>query len=117
MNSCCFLCIDSNDHTLASGTLTFDNVTLQCFTFDISNDTIIEGDEFFTVEITDLGGATAGNPTTAIVTIQDNDGGFIHHKAFHILNVYCVFLQRESSILMVLLLLLERELQRWCVCH
>ena len=72
----CFFPVGSSDHTLVSGTLIFDNIILQCFTFDISDDDIIEGDEFFTVEITDFGGASEGNPTSAIVTIQDNDGDY-----------------------------------------
>lgn len=46
----------------------------KCFDFDLIQDLILEGDEAFTVAITDFRGAGQGATTSATVTINDNDG-------------------------------------------
>ena len=65
----------SADYTPASGTLNFaDGVTTQTFSVDILDDTSYEGDEDFTVTLSGAtGGATLGSPSTATVTITEND--------------------------------------------
>lgn len=62
------------DYTTVTGTLTFaDGVTSQTITVPITNDSIDESDEDFTVTLSNVGGgATLGN-TVATVTIVDND--------------------------------------------
>lgn len=62
------------DYTAINGTLTFaDGVTSQTITVPITDDTIDESDEDFTVSLSNVGGgATLGN-TVATVTIVDND--------------------------------------------
>ena len=45
-----------------------------CFMFNLMEDQILEGDETFTVSISDFGGAGQGAITSATVTINDNDG-------------------------------------------
>jgi len=65
----------SNDYAPVSGTLTFlDGVTSQTFSVPILEDTLYEGDETFTAQLTGVtGGATLGANVNALVTITDND--------------------------------------------
>jgi ribosomal protein L35AE/L33A len=67
--------IAGNDYTAASGTLNFaDGQTSQTFTVNITNDALVEGNETFTVSLSNpTGGAMLGNPVTATVTIIDDD--------------------------------------------
>ena len=67
------------DYGSTSGTLTFaTNETLKTFTIPISQDSLVEGDETFTVTISNLQppGAAQFVTSTATVTILDDDVGF-----------------------------------------
>ena len=46
----------------------------KCFELNLIQDQVIEGDEAFTVTITDFGGANEGAITEATVTISNDDG-------------------------------------------
>ena len=65
----------NEDYVPATGTLTFaDGVTSQTITVEIINDTAIEGDESFTVLLSNAqGGAAVVGTNPATVTITDND--------------------------------------------
>jgi uncharacterized repeat protein (TIGR01451 family) len=65
------------DYTSASGLLTFTNgEAVKTITVPIINDTLVEGDEtFFVTLLNPSGGAQLLSPSTAVVTIQDNDAG------------------------------------------
>ena len=64
-----------SDYTAASGTLVFDNgVTSQTFTIDILDDTEYEGDETVNLSLSNpLGGAGLEAPSTAVLTIAEDD--------------------------------------------
>jgi glucose/arabinose dehydrogenase len=63
-----------NDYTAQSGTLTFANgVTSQVISIPILDDTLVEGDEVFSIAVDRPTGATLRAPRTAQVTIVDND--------------------------------------------
>lgn len=61
------------DYTAVSGTLTFaGGQTTQTFIIPIANDGVLEGDETVNIILSDAsGGATVGNPNTAVLTITD----------------------------------------------
>jgi hypothetical protein len=63
------------DYTATSGTLTFGpSVTSQSFTVPVTNDTVDENDETVNVTLSSPGGgATLGSPSSAVLTIVDND--------------------------------------------
>ncbi|MGA7615928.1 MAG: Calx-beta domain-containing protein, partial [Thermoanaerobaculia bacterium] len=63
------------DYTATSGTLTFNaGVTSQTFAVPVTSDAVYEGDETFTVTLTNPGGgATLGGTASATVTIVDDD--------------------------------------------
>ncbi|HEV7765412.1 MAG TPA: Calx-beta domain-containing protein [Thermoanaerobaculia bacterium] len=62
------------DYTATSGVLTFGaGVTSQSFTIPISDDSLYELSETFTVSLTSIAGAVLVAPTNATVTIGDND--------------------------------------------
>jgi len=65
----------ASDYTAKSGTLSFGvGVTSLTFTVPITGDTLDEADEDFTVSISNpTGGAVLGSPTTATVTVTDDD--------------------------------------------
>jgi ribosomal protein L35AE/L33A len=68
--------LGGSDYTAVSGTLSWaDGVTgTKTFSIPITDDTAYEGNETFNVTInTPGGGATLGSPTSATVTIVDND--------------------------------------------
>ena len=48
--------------------------TPMCIDINLVQDQILEGDETFTVSITNFGGAGQGAITSATVTINDDDG-------------------------------------------
>ena len=53
------------------------NSDTACVEFTVLDDTIaLEGDETFTVTFTTPPGTIPGSPSTATVTIKDDDGGF-----------------------------------------
>jgi len=63
----------ASDYTSTSGTLTFAaGQTQQNITVPVTNDSIAESDEIFTVVASDINGASAGQ-TTSTITIKDND--------------------------------------------
>ncbi|HEV8327843.1 MAG TPA: Calx-beta domain-containing protein, partial [Nitrospiraceae bacterium] len=64
-----------SDYTAASGTLTFENgVTSQTFTVSITNDSVHESNETINLTLSSAGsGGNLGTPTTAVLTINDND--------------------------------------------
>lgn len=66
-----------SDYTAASGTLSWSalNIADQTFTIPIIDDTDYESDETVNLALTTpTGGATLGTPSTAVLTITDNDG-------------------------------------------
>jgi glucose/arabinose dehydrogenase len=63
-----------SDYSARSGTLTFaDGVTSQVISIPILEDTLVEGNELFSVAVDRPTGATLRAPRTAQVTIIDND--------------------------------------------
>ena len=72
------------DYTATSGTLSFGaGVSSLTFSVPIASDTVIEGGESVLLELSSPGGgATLGLPSTALLTITDNDlGGAIRFSA------------------------------------
>ena len=65
----------SSDYTARSGTLNFaDGVMSQSFSISILDDTDYEGDEAFSLNLSNAqGGAAVGAPASATVTITEND--------------------------------------------
>jgi serine protease AprX len=63
------------DYQAVSGTLIFeDGVVSQIFSVDVIDDTLFEGEEAFNLELSNsTGGASLGTPTTAVVTIIEDD--------------------------------------------
>jgi glucose/arabinose dehydrogenase len=63
-----------SDYTARSGTLTFaDGVTSQVISIPILEDTLVEGNEVFSVAVDRPTGATLRAPRTGQITIVDND--------------------------------------------
>jgi hypothetical protein len=64
-----------SDYTAASGTVSFGDgdTTPKFFTIDITNDSTYEGNETFTAALSGATGATLGTPSSATVTITEND--------------------------------------------
>jgi hypothetical protein len=64
-----------NDYAATTGTLSFaDGETSQSFSVAILDDTLFEGDESFSVGLSNVtGGASLGTPATANVTIMEDD--------------------------------------------
>jgi len=63
------------DYTTASGTLNWSDGDAQDKVIEISitNDSVYEGDEGFSVELSNVSGASLGSPATAQVTIVDDE--------------------------------------------
>ncbi len=71
--------LDGSDYTSTNATLTFDpGVITKTITVPLSNDSLVEGDEAFSLSITNISGTAAvlGAYTNATVTIRDNDSVF-----------------------------------------
>lgn len=63
-----------NDYAPSAGTLTFAaGQTSKTFSVQTHQDTEIEGDETLDVKLSNPGNAVVGAPSTAVVTIQDDD--------------------------------------------
>ncbi|MEN8219751.1 MAG: Calx-beta domain-containing protein, partial [Pseudomonadota bacterium] len=65
-----------NDYTPTAGTLNWNNgdTSDKTFTVSITDDAIFEGDETFNLTLSNAtGGATIGEPSTAVVTIIDDE--------------------------------------------
>jgi hypothetical protein len=62
------------DYGTSVGTVQFGiGQTTRTFTIPIVDDALVEGDETFTVNLNGPGGAALGTPSTAVITIVDND--------------------------------------------
>ena len=67
----------SNDYTAVTAQLVFQStVTLQCRSIPITDDTILENDEVFSVQLSTLDQDVILTFSTATVTIEDNDGEY-----------------------------------------
>ena len=68
--------LDVGDYNPMTSFVMFSSVTgtMLCEAFILIEDTILEDTETFTVAITDSGGEVLGSPSSATVTIDDNDG-------------------------------------------
>ena len=65
---------DLSDFTRVTAQLTFQaTVTLQCSSISIMDDTILENDEVFSVQLSTLDPDVNLTPSTATVTIENND--------------------------------------------
>ena len=63
-----------SDYTSTSGTRRFRRAGSWIFTIPITNDSIVEGNEIFNVTLSNpTNGTTLGTPSTAVVTIIDDD--------------------------------------------
>jgi hypothetical protein len=64
-----------SDYTAASSTVSFGDgdITPKSFTIDITNDSTYEGNETFTAVLSGATGATLGTPSSATVTITEDD--------------------------------------------
>src|SRR5437867_5584896 len=71
------------DYQPASGTLTFTNgQTVASFSVPLLNDSLLETNETVNLALTNpTGGATLGSPSTAVLTIVDNDTPMIQFSA------------------------------------
>ena len=73
------LCLlDVSDYSPMTSSVNFTSLSgnMLCASFSLSDDTILEDVETFTVAIIDPGGAVLGSPSSATVTIHDNDGWY-----------------------------------------
>lgn len=63
------------DYTAASGTLNWadGDAGTKTISVPIIDDALVEGDESFTLNLSNVGGTTLGAPATTTVTIHDND--------------------------------------------
>lgn len=77
-----------SDYLATSGTLIFsDGETLKTFTIVIQEDTSVEGDETLLLTLSNpTGGAQLGTPSSATVTIVDNDAGIFFSSAAYSVN-------------------------------
>ena len=90
------------DYTNTGGTLTFvPGVTSQSFSVAIIDDGYAEGNETFTVSLSNPSGATVGTQSTATVTITDNEAvngaNPIDGTNFFVRQQYIDFLGREPD--------------------
>ena len=90
------------DYINTGGTLTFaPGVTSQTFSVAIVDDTYPEGDESFTVSLSNASGVALGGPGRATVTIIDNDStngaNAIDNTNFFVRQQYIDFLGREPD--------------------
>ena len=53
-----------------------------CGTFTLTEDLILENAETFNVAITDSSGAIVGSPSSATVTINDNNGQYTELQSY-----------------------------------
>jgi len=67
-----------SDYTAANGTLTFSpGNTSKTFSVSILEDALVEGNETVNLSLTNPSNATLGTPSTAVLTIVDNDAPHI----------------------------------------
>ncbi|PWT90000.1 MAG: hypothetical protein C5B55_10395 [Blastocatellia bacterium] len=90
------------DYATSLDTLTFGlGETMKQFQIPIINDSIHETDETFTVSLSNASGATLGSPSSATITIVDDDTGNtpnpIFTTSFFVRQHYLDFLSREPE--------------------
>src|SRR5205085_2711973 len=90
------------DFATAVGTLSFaPGETSKTITVPVIDDAIVEGDETFQVKLTNAVGSTLNTPSTATVTIKDNDQAgqpnTIFSSPFFVRQQYLDFLSREPD--------------------
>ena len=91
------------DYLTTLGTLTFAaGETLKTISIPIIDDVYAEGDENFTISLSNVTGATLGTPATATLTIIDNDSvngtsNPIDQAGFFVREHYVDFLNREPD--------------------
>ena len=90
------------DYLITLGTLQFAaNETSKTITIPISDDRYKEGDETFSIGLSNPTGATIGSPDTVVITITDNDGATgpnpIDQSGFFVRQHYLDFLNREPD--------------------
>ncbi len=91
-----------SDYTLASGRLTFaPGETTKIITLLISEDSFVEGPEFFTISLSNVTGASLGSISTATVQILDDPQepatNAIDQKEVFVCQHYHDFLNREPE--------------------
>ena len=91
------------DYQTTLGTLKFSpGETLKTFVIPITNDAYVEGDETFTITLSQAVGATLGPPSQATITITDNDANGatnpIDDAAFFVAQHYLDFLNRFPDV-------------------
>ncbi len=62
-----------SDYAATSGTLTFNGVASQSFAIPITNDFLNEGNETINLTLSSPSGASLGTPSSAVLTISDDD--------------------------------------------
>jgi methionine-rich copper-binding protein CopC len=90
------------DYAVSIGTIRFAaNEASRTISIPIVNDVYVEGPESFTITLSHQTGGELGSPTTATITITDNDNGGapnpIDDNAFFIRQLYIDFLGREPD--------------------
>jgi hypothetical protein len=90
------------DYATSVGTLRFAaGEGTKIVSIPIVNDVYVEGPEAFTITLSNSMGAELGSPSSAVVTIDDNDNGEvanpINDNAFFIRQLYIDFLGREPD--------------------
>ena len=77
------------DYTTTSGTLTFGpNETVKSFKIPVADDGVVEPDETFNVTLSNPVGLEMGSPSSATVTIHDNDAPLPTNPRIRISQVY-----------------------------
>ncbi|MGI8734448.1 MAG: pre-peptidase C-terminal domain-containing protein [Pyrinomonadaceae bacterium] len=105
LNNCSFITGNASarcDYTAAVGTARFAiGESARNISIPIIDDSFAEGNENFTITLSNATGATLGSPNTATITIQDNeatDGANpIDGTAFFVRQQYLDFLNREPD--------------------
>ncbi len=89
------------DFNTRGGTLRFAaGETTKTITMSIVNDGYVEGNETFTLTLSNPSGMTLGSPTTSTITIVDNDSSATNpfdNNAFFVRQQYLDFLLREPD--------------------
>ncbi len=94
---------ERNDYTTSVGKLSFaPGETSKSFIVFITNDAHVEGDEAFSVQLNNPQGVNVGSPSSAAVTIADNDFvstplNPIDDAPFYVRQHYVDFLNREPD--------------------